>query len=253
MLAHYGRKGQIPPPLPTQVADIGAGSLHLVIGLLTAVIRRTTTGQGAHVDISMHDGSLAWNSLAAANVLVGGETPLPEGGWLNGGTYYDLYETQDGRLLSVGSLEPKFWAEFCTAIGRAELIERGLNWDLANQQAVKPAIRETIRRKTLAEWTAIFASCDACVEPVLTTREALDHPQTRARRMLVDVPRFDGSIQQQIGTPIKLSNHRPEYRQIGARPGAHTDQILTELGYTSEAVDRLKADGTVAGTPRAER
>ena len=71
MLGHYGRKeGEAPPPLPTQVADIGGGSLHLVIGLLSAVIRRTATGEGGHVDISMHDGSLAWNSMQAAGTLM---------------------------------------------------------------------------------------------------------------------------------------------------------------------------------------
>ena len=118
MLGHYGRKnGAAPPPMPTQVADIGGGSLHLVIGLLTAVIRRTATGEGGYVDISMHDGSLAWNSMAAAGAIVSGQAATPEGSTLNGGTFYDLYETKDGRLLSVGSLEPKFWLQFCTAIG----------------------------------------------------------------------------------------------------------------------------------------
>ena len=247
MLAHYGRSSQnAPPPLPTQVADIGAGSLHLVIGLLTAVIRRTATGEGGYVDISMHDGSLAWNSMAAANVIVGNGQPEPERMPLNGGTFYDLYETKDGRLLSVGSLEPKFWMQFCQAIEREDLIPLGLNFDIGHQQSFKEEIRQAILAKTLAEWSEIFAGHDACVEPVLTTEDALTHPHTQARSMVVDVPRPGGMAQKQIGTPIKLSNHTPDYKHVGTKLGAHSHQVLTELGYTEEEIKILEANGVIA-------
>ncbi|MEM7346039.1 MAG: CaiB/BaiF CoA-transferase family protein, partial [Chloroflexota bacterium] len=246
MLAHYGRKdGETPPPMPTQVADLGGGSLHLVIGLLSAVIRRMTTGEGGHVDISMHDGSLAWNSTAAADVLMSDTSPQPEGLTLNGGTFYDLYETQDGQRLSVGSLEPKFWAQFCQAIEREDLIKRGTNLDVANQQTFKSEIQAVIRRKPLAEWVEIFAQLDACVEPVLTTKDALDHPHTQARQMVVQVPTPDGSTQPQIGSPIKMSDHVPAYKHIGTKLGAHTQQVLTELGYSPEDIAALQDEGVV--------
>jgi len=246
MLAHYGRQGDTPPPMPTQVADIGGGSLHMVIGLLAAVVRRTATGEGGHVDISMHDGSLAWNSMAASSTLVGGELPAKEAMVLNGGIFYDLYQTADGGTLSVGSLEPKFWAQFCTAIERKDLIEPGIDWALANQREIKAQLREVICEKTLAEWTEIFAQFDACVEPVLTTQEALDHPHTQARNMVVDVPRADGSTQQQVGTPIKLSNYTPEYKNVGTALGAHTDDILKKIGYSETEISELKAGSVVA-------
>ncbi len=254
LMSYYGRKdsstgsGQAlpPPPLPTQVADLGAGSLHLVIGLLSAVIRRSATGEGARVDISMFDGSLAFNSTGAAHAIVGQKNPTPEGMTLNGGTFYDLYETQDGRLLSVGSLEPKFWAGFCQAIGRTDLIKRGMNFDPANQQSFKHEIRQAIQAKTLAEWSQIFAQYDVCVEPVLTTTEALEHPQTVARHMLVNVPRANGSVQQQIGTPIKLSKHTPEYKHIGVKLGTHTEQILSEIGFSESEIETLETQGVVA-------
>ncbi len=246
MLSHYGRNGaEAPPPMPTQVADIGGGSLHMVIGLLSAVIRRTATGEGGLVDISMHDGSLAWNSMGAAQVIVGNEDLQPERMPLNGGMFYDLYETKDGRLLSVGSLEPKFWMQFCKAIEREELIPRGLNYDIEQQQAFKGEIRDAILGKTLAEWTEIFAGYDACVESVLTTKDALSHPHTKARNMVVDVPRSNGTSQKQIGTPIKLSNHTPKYKHVGTRLGAHTEQILAELGYTPQQIMELEKNGVV--------
>ena len=142
MLGHYGRRdGGAPPPLPTQVADIGAGSLHMVIGLLSAVIRRTATGEGGHVDISMYDGSIAWNGMPSADALVGDMPIEPEGIVLNGGSFYDLYETADGKMLSVGSLEPKFWKQFCEGIERPDLFPLGLNFQIEHQQSFKGEIQ----------------------------------------------------------------------------------------------------------------
>ncbi|MDJ0757674.1 MAG: CaiB/BaiF CoA-transferase family protein [Ardenticatenaceae bacterium] len=245
ILSAYGRRGETPPPMPLQVADVGAGSLHLVIGLLAAVIRRQVTGQGDRVDISMHDGSLALNSINAAGTLVGKENPQPEGTMLNGGTFYDLYETKDGRLLSVGSLEPKFWRGFCQAIGREDLFPKGINFDVAHQQSFKEEIKTALLTKTLNEWEEIFARLDVCVEPVLTTREALDHPQTLARDMIVDVPQSDGTIQPQIGTPIKLSSHQPSYPHTGVSLGSHTKEILVQLGYSETEIENLYEEKVV--------
>ena len=251
LLSYYGRSAtpSPPPPLPMQVADIGGGSLHLVIGLLAAVVRRLTTGEGGQVDIAMHDGALAWNALGGAKFLVGGENPAPENELLNGGSYYDLYETQDGRLLSVGPLESKFWRGFCHAIGRDDLFAPGTHFEVSSQQSFKEEIRTAIRGKRLAEWQEIFAQLDVCVEPVLTTEEAINHPQTQARGMVVAVPLADGRFQPQIGSPIKLSNHEPAYPFIGAALGAHTRQILTTLGYTPSQIEALYAQEVVAGPP----
>ncbi|MEZ4860361.1 MAG: CaiB/BaiF CoA-transferase family protein [Caldilineaceae bacterium] len=253
LLSYYGRDYAedgadvvTPPPLPMQVADVGAGSLHLVIGLLAAVIRRSVTGEGGMVDIAMHDGALAWNNLGAATALVGGVSPTPESTLLNGGSFYDLYTTKDDRLLAVGSLEPHFWQGFCQAIGRADLVPQGLTFGLSQQRVLKEEIRAVIRAKTLEEWSAIFAEHDVCVEPVLTTAEALDHPQTQARHMVVDVPLAAGGVQPQVGAPIKISNHTPHYRFTGPTPGAHTHEILTELGYNASAIDAFYQDGVVA-------
>lgn len=249
VLSHYGRAGSTPSPLPIQLADVAGGSNNMVIGLLAAVIRRATTGEGGTVDISMHDGSVAWNNIAAANTLIGGEKAMPaqETTMLNGGSFYDLYETADGKILSVGSLEPKFWSGFCTAIGREDLFKKGTDFRLANQQSFKDEIRQAILGKTLAEWNAIFAEIDVCVEPVLTTAEALNHPHTVARNMLVDVPMANGQSQPQIGTAIKLSNHDPDYKFTGTTLGAHSKEILSNLGYTDAEIEAFYTSGVTAG------
>ncbi|MEM7797556.1 MAG: CaiB/BaiF CoA-transferase family protein [Chloroflexota bacterium] len=246
ILSYYGRQGETPPPLPVQVADVGAGSLNMVIGLLSATIRRMTTGEGGRVDISMLDGSLAWNNIGASTQIIGGQSPQQEMTVLNGGSFYDLYETQDGRQLSVGSLEPKFWMGFCQAIGREDLFKPGTNFDPVNQQSFKDEIRTAIKEKTLAEWEAIFSKLDVCVEPVLDTAEALAHPQTAARRMVVEVPMRDGTLQKQIGTPIKISDHEPAYKFTGVPTGAHTVEVLTSLGYADAEIKQLVNDGVVA-------
>ncbi len=244
LLSYAGRVGETPAPMPVQVADVGGGSLFLVIGLLAAWIRRQSTGQGGHVDISMLDGSLAWNNIGVAHTIVGRREPRQEGQWLNGGSFYDCYRTRDDRYLSVASLEPKFWAGFCRAIDRPDLIDAGMDQaDLAAQQTIKTEIRRVIRRKTLAEWTAIFAEIDVCVEPVLTTGEAVRHAQVQARQMITGVPRHDGSLQPQVATPVKMTGFEPSYAHIGSQPGAHSREALSEAGYTAAEVEALLADG----------
>ena len=240
VMAHTGRAEGGPLPLGLQVADMGS-SFMAITGLLAAVIQRMQTGKGQLVDISMFDTALAWNSLAASYALVGGTEPQRETMWLNGGSIYDFYQTSDGRYLAVGSLEPKFWHGFCQAIGRPDLFELGSNPDLTAQRAVKSAIQAQITIRTLAEWTAIFDAADVCVEPVLDVSEALAHPQTLARQMIVDVPKPDGSRQRQTGTPIKFSASQPVYKHTGATLGEHTDDIMRELGYSEAEIRTFRA------------
>ena len=243
VMSHTGRKESGPTPLGVQVADVGGGSFGAVIGILAAVIERWQTGQGQFVDISMLDASIAWNTLAASEYLASGQNPDYETGWLNGGSFYNFYRTRDGRYLSVGSLEPKFWAGFCQAIGRPDLIESGYERDLETQKALQADIQKIIASRTLDEWLDRFAKVDVCVEPVLTVEEMIEHPQTQARQMIVETPKQDGSGQRQVGSPYKFSRSRPTYKHTGAALGAHTDEVLAEAGYSAEEVEALRAAG----------
>ncbi|MCB8983936.1 MAG: CoA transferase [Ardenticatenaceae bacterium] len=245
LMSHSGRHDSGPPPLGAQIADVGGGSLGAVMGILTAVIHRHATGQGQLVDVSMLDMAVAWQAHVASHYLVGSDVPQPESWMLNGGSYYGYYRTQDGRYLSVGSLEPKFWQGFCQAIGRPDLTGRGLDQSPANQQALKAEIAMEIGKRPLAEWTAVFAALDVCVEPVLTIPEMLAHPQVQARKLVVDVPKPDGGTQKQIASPLKFSAGEAGYKGVGTAVGAHTEEILHELGYATDTIEKLRGSGVL--------
>lgn len=202
--SHSGRADSGPPPMGIQIADVAGGSHHAVMGILAAVVHRQQTGEGQFVDISMTDAAFALNGMAGAAALAGGQPQTPESALLNGGTFYDYYQTSDGRWLSVGSLEPQFSARLCDTLSLSDMKSLALSQKPEDQQALKAAIKEKIAAKTFAEWREIFAEVDACVEPVLTIEEAAEHPQLQAREMVVEKDRGDGVGQRQLGVPIRF-------------------------------------------------
>lgn len=214
---HSGRQVNGPPPLGIQVADVAGGSLHAVIGILTAVIERQHSGKGQFIDISMTDCAVALNNMAAAAVLAGGEKQYAEQGPLNGATFYDYYQTSDARYLSIGSLEPQFMMGLAQVLELPVLLQLGTSFDLEDRQVVKAAIQEKIKLKTLAEWQHIFAPLDVCVEPVLYLDEALHSPLAQQRGWVVDVPLSVNSkeTEAQLACPIKMSRSQPRYEYIG--------------------------------------
>ena len=238
-LSYSGRRTGGPPPLGIQVADIGGGAFGALVGLLAAVVGRDATGRGTFVDVSMFDLMVAWQAHLLSQELVAGETPRPESMALNGGRVYDYYQTADGRWLSVGSLEPKFWEGFCAALGRPDLVAPGLGLDEARQQWVKDEVRAALAARPLAEWLAVFEPLDVCVEPVLTAPEMLNHPQVAARGLVVDVPRPGGGAQRQIGSPWRFADGPAAYRHTGAALGAHTAEVLREAGLSPAEIAAL--------------
>ena len=244
--SYTGRRDRGPLPLGVQLADIAGGSLHGVMGLLAAVIQRQVTGEGQQVDVSMTDCAFNLHGMAGAGYLAAGVEPQMENQALNGGSFYDYYRTRDGRWFSVGSLEPQFMQQFCAALGRPELAALGVSPKSQDQQALKREIEIEIEKHDFAEWKQIFAGLDACVEPMLSLAEAVEHPQLKARQLVTEVPRAGSDPQQQIACPIKFSSGLPEPRHIGAELGAHTEEVLCELGYSAERIAELKAAKVVA-------
>ena len=218
---HSGRKASGPPPMGIQIADVAGGSLHAVIGILTAVIERQSSGMGQHIDISMTDCVVTMNNMAAAAVLAAGQKQQVENQHLNGGTFYDYYQTQDGRYLSIGSLEPQFMTGLAAALDLPILIEKGASFDVEDRQAVKHAIQDTIKLQTFAHWQQLFQDLDVCVEPVLDLHEALNSDLAKQRSWVVDVPlqKDHHETEAQLAFPIKFSRSQPKYQYIGQALG----------------------------------
>ena len=224
--SHCGRADGGPPPMGIQIADVAGGSHHAVMGILAAVIHRQQTGEGQFVDISMTDAAFALNAMAGAACLAGGQEQKPESALLNGGSFYDYYQTSDGRWLSVGSLEPQFSARLCDTLGIPDMKSLAMSQKPEHQQQLKAAIKGKIVAKPLADWQEIFANQDACVEPVLTISEAAEHPQLKARGMVIGVDRGDGTHQRQIGYPIKFSSTPCKSLFIGKPLGTDNEAIF---------------------------
>lgn len=206
------------------VCDL-SGSYHAVMGLLMALYHRERSGEGQYIDVSITDSSLMLSALWLQMSLVKGRGPGWEQTPLNGASFYGYYETADGRYLSVGGLEPKFFKGFLEAIDALDLLQ--IKGETAEEgRLVKAQIQKRIIQKTQAEWMAIFDDLDLCVEPVLSLNEVVEHPHLLARSAIVNVDCGDGTQQKQLASPLRFSAFQPVYKHIGVPKGAHNDQYI---------------------------
>ena len=245
MTSYNGRRASGPQPMAFQAADVAGGSCHAVMAILAAVIHRQATGEGQCIDISMTDAAFALHALTAPGALQTGESPELERTQLNGGSFYDCYETADGRWFSVAGLEPQFFSQFVMAIGCPELNGKALVMEPVALAEMKSTIAEAMKKKTFAEWQQVFAEIDSCTEPVLSFIEASEHPQMQARKMVVELTSPSGATQKQVASPFRFSATPPSYRFPGAAVGAHTSAVLSESGFSDERIDELKKAGVI--------
>jgi len=221
-----------------QLADL-TGALNGVMGTLAAVFKRERTGEGDHVDVSLAESALNLMSMYVDLPRFEKEVPGPAGMRLNGlNPCYNVYPTKDDRWMSLGALEPKFWAEFVRMIERPDLIDDGLASG-ERGETVKAELTEIFRNRTQTEWVELIGDRDVCCEPVLRLNELEAHPLWAGR----------GSIRNMDHpTEGSLSFMRPAARfdsQEFATPkpspglGEHTDEVLGELGYDDEELAAL--------------
>lgn len=231
----------------SQIADIAGGGLYSVIAVLMAVAQRHKTGLGQHCDVAMFDASLSMMAYAIGEWC--GLDKLPGMGdeLLTGGyAFYQVYATKDGKYVSLGALEEKFYREFCRKIDRLDLYEK--HWDKHSQRDIIKEISLIMQEKTRDEWTAFFADSDICFTPVLELDEVCEHPQVKARDMIYNIEDFAGSGQtlNLTGIPIKLSATPGKVEPKFAKPGEDTREILASLGgYTDQEIIKLKNDGVI--------
>ena len=236
------------PPVSSsaQIADLGGGALMAVVGVLIALRERDRSGQGQLVDCSMFDGSLSFLAMLAGEFLAGGATPRRGELRLAGGLVcYRPYRCADGYV-TLGALEPKFWAAFCRGVGREDLAEHA--FDPPGSDAHR-ALEAIFAARTRAEWQAFAAEHDCCLEPVLGLDEALESELVSAREMVVEVdqPGAERPVRL-LGLPFKLSRTPGDpTRAPGPGLGEHTRDVLGEAGYSAAEIDALLESGAVAG------
>jgi alpha-methylacyl-CoA racemase len=227
-----------------QIADVGGGALMAAVGILSALHDRKRTGRGRFVDISMLDGAVSWLAMHAAGYFMDGVPPKRGQMRLSGRlACYRIYRCGDGKHVTVGALEPQFWAALCKALGVPELVERQMA-PPDEQIEIGERIQEILLRRSRDEWVRELADLDACFGPVNDFREAFDDPQVVARGMRREVPTEAGPASA-VGNPIKMVGEPAA--PLGSAPGfgEHTDEALATAGYSEEEIASLRDAGVV--------
>ena len=238
--AHIGRAGAPPTPPLNLVGDFGGGGMLLAFGICAALLSRASSGLGQVVDAAMIDGSALlmaplfgasqtgfWNAERGTNFLD------------SGAPFYDCYECSDGAWISVGALEPKFFAALCEELGLdGSWAER--QYDRECWPELRQLLTDSFSSATRDHWAQRFESVDACVSPVLTMAEVGSHGHNRARQVMTQV----GQSMQPSPAP-RFSNTPAEAPTAAEMPGAHTRAHLLEWGIEPSRIDALTADGVV--------
>lgn len=228
------------------IADYAGGSLHAVIGILAAVVNRTRTNDGQYIDVSMTDGVVGLMGLAMATFLATGRPPTAGADKLTGGVaYYNIYQTRDGRDVTVACNEPWFFRNLCEALGLPEFVKQQMG-DSAVQAIMKDAFAAKFSQKTLSEWEVIFDGTDVAYAPVRKLEELLNSSYAEERGLLLTAEHPEFGRIQQLNNGVRLSDSPNHLRHLAPGPGEHTEDILRALGRTDDDIDGLVASGVVA-------
>ena len=242
----YSGKQDNPTISGVQIADLGGGALFAAFSIATALFARERSGQGQFIDLAMADGALTWNCLRWGKYLADGIIPSQGDDFLNHGfACYNLYQTGDGRYMSLGALEPQFWKRFCQTAGHPEWNQPDYFEPGPHQQELQRQIAALFRTKSLAEWTQVFDQVDCCCEPVLQLDEVMRDEQMRQRGMVVDLLHERWGAYRQLGIAPKLSTTPGTLRSHAPDLGEHTAGILAAMGFSESAQEQLKADGVI--------
>jgi crotonobetainyl-CoA:carnitine CoA-transferase CaiB-like acyl-CoA transferase len=228
-----------PPSIPgIQIADIGGGAMNAAIGILLALFTREKSGKGQYVDVSMTDGMVGFLPAALYFQQLTGQDPRRADAMLSHRyACYNTYETADGRYLSIGAVENRFWRRLCDHLDVPEYA--ALQYDDAHRREIIEFMRATFKKKTLAEWDQELGHLEICWGRIQTLSEVIADPLFREREMILEVPGASGENQTVIGVPVKLSDTPGSVRTAAVDFGASTAAILKELGYSEKQIKQF--------------
>lgn len=238
-LAAIGAKDKPVPPL-NLVGDYAAGSLFLVTGMLAALHVATKTGQGDVIDAAITDGTASLMTIAHTSSAMGAWQMERESNMLDGAAhFYRCYETADGKHVSIGSIEPQFYA---LLMEKAELdpAEFGDQHDPSGWSLKATKLEQVFKSKTRDEWCEIMEGTDVCFAPVLDFKEAPSHPHNKARGTYINL----AGVEQPAPAP-RFQNSTLEQPSAPSGEGADTEAVLDTLGLSEEDIDKLKLAGAI--------
>jgi alpha-methylacyl-CoA racemase len=239
-LAHFGRAGQPPTPPLNLVGDYGGGAMFLAFGIVCALFEARSSGAGQVIDAAMVDGAAYLMGPIWGLRNMGGLSDERGTNLLDtGAPFYDAYETADGKWVSIGSIEPQFYAEL---LQRLDIDPEGLpaQNDRAGWPSMKERLTAIFRTKTRDEWTALLEGTDVCFGPILTMTEAAEHPHIKERGTVVSYH----DILQPAPAP-RFSRTGAEIQGPAVAPGHDTEAVLSSFGFSADEVAALVASGAV--------
>jgi alpha-methylacyl-CoA racemase len=240
-LSCFGRKGEKPLAPVNLLGDFAGGGMLCAMGIVMALYERTRSGKGQVIDAAMVDGAAHLSSFIFG--LRAGELWSDERGTNlldTGAPFYDTYETADGQYMSVGAIEPQFYARLLQGLG---LDPNSLPHQFDREAWPKTAARfaEIFRSKTRAEWTKVFDGTDACVAPVLSLAEVAEHPHNQARQTFA--PGVQGAIAPQAGP--RFSRTPGKAHAAAPLPGADCEAVFAEIGIDGAEFVKLREAGVL--------
>jgi alpha-methylacyl-CoA racemase len=239
-LAHFGRAGSKPTPPINLIGDFGGGGMFMAFGLVCAILEAQRSGQGQVIDVAMVDGSAVLMSMVWGLTKIGAwQEEMGVNVLDTGAPFYDTYETADGKFVSLGSLEPQFYAELIQKLG---LEDAGLphQMDRNGWDALRERFTALFKTKTRAEWDDILRGSDACYAPVLTMSEAAADEHIQARNTIIE---RDGVLQP--APAPRFSRTEAEVQRSAPWPGQHTDEALADWGFSTGDIAKLREVGAV--------
>jgi alpha-methylacyl-CoA racemase len=235
-----GRKGETPVPPLNLVGDFGGGGMMLAFGIVCALFESQKSGKGQVVDAAMIDGSAALMAIIYGLKAAGLWTDDRGTNLLDGAAhFYDTYETADGKYVSIGSIEPQFYALLLKHTGIDDPDYQN-QMDQTKWPTFKKRFAEIFKTKTRDEWCEIMEGTDTCFAPVLSLDEAKDHPQNRTRDTFIEVE----GVLQPAPAP-RFSRTKPETPNPPPKVGEHTEAVLADFGFGTDDIEGLKAAGAI--------